>query len=104
MSFEFSQSLEEGKYDFTGQKDIGGFLCRLAAGKRNVCDRSSRTVCLCGSGMGDYLGVVEEEKTSSFQNRIRIYGKRVEIVYEEVGKQLTDLQISKGGNNAYGTG
>ena len=44
---------EEGKYDFTGQKDI--------AGKRNVCDRSSRTVCLCRVGDG-WIALVVVEK------------------------------------------
>ena len=59
---------EEGKYDFTGQKDIAAF-CRMA--------------------QENGMYVIEQDP---------YYMERVKLFMNEVGKQLADLQISKGGN------
>lgn len=86
-----------GKFDFTGNKDIAKF-CRLA--QRHgmyVIVRPGPYVCAEWEmgGLPWWLLKKEDVKLRSLDS---YYMERVGLFMNEVGKQLADLQISRGGN------
>ena len=88
---------EEGKYDFTGQKDIAAF-CRLAQENgMYVIVRPGPYVCAEWE-MGGLPWWLLKKKDIKLREQDPYYMERVKLFMNEVGKQLTDLQISKGGN------
>lgn len=88
---------EEGKYDFTGQKDIAAF-CRLAQENgMYVIVRPGPYVCAEWE-MGGLPWWLLKKKDIRLREQDPYYMERVNLFMNEVGKQLADLQISKGGN------
>ena len=88
---------EEGKYDFTGQKDIAAF-CRLAQENgMYVIGRPGPYVCAEWE-MGGLPWWLLKKKDIKLREQDPYYMERVKLFMNEVGKQLADLQISKGGN------
>lgn len=88
---------EEGKYDFTGQKDIAAF-CRLAQENgMYVIVRPGPYVCAEWE-MGGLPWWLLKKKDIKLREQDPYYMERVKLFMNEVGKQLADLQISKGGN------
>ena len=88
---------EEGKYDFTGQKDIAAF-CRLAQENgMYVIVRPGPYVCAEWE-MGGLPWWLLKKKDIKLREQDPYYMERVKLFMNEVGKQLTDLQINKGGN------
>lgn len=76
------------------------YSCVLPFGSRewNVCHSASRTLCLCGMGNGRLALVAAEEEGYQTSRARPILHGTCETLLNEVGKQLADLQISKGGN------
>lgn len=88
---------EEGKYDFTGQKDIAEF-CRLA--QKNgmyVIVRPGPYVCAEWE-MGGLPWWLLKKKDIGLRVQDPYYMERTKLFMNEVGKQLADQQISNGGN------
>lgn len=88
---------EEGKFDFTGQKDIAAF-CKLAQ-KHDmyVIVRPGPYVCAEWE-MGGLPWWLLKKKDIKLREQDPYYMERTKIFMNEVGKQLSDLQITKGGN------
>ncbi|MDH6310538.1 beta-galactosidase [Dysgonomonas sp. PFB1-18] len=88
---------EEGKYDFSGQKDIVAF-CRMAQ-KHDmyVIVRPGPYVCAEWE-MGGLPWWLLKKKDIKLREQDPYYMERTKLFMNEVGKQLADLQISKGGN------
>jgi len=88
---------EEGKYDFSGQKDIAAF-CKLAQ-KHDmyVIVRPGPYVCAEWE-MGGLPWWLLKKKDIKLREQDPYYMERTKLFMNEVGKQLADLQISKGGN------
>lgn len=88
---------EEGKYDFSGQKDIAAF-CKLAQ-KHDmyVIVRPGPYVCAEWE-MGGLPWWLLKKKDIKLREQDPYFMERTKLFMNEVGKQLADLQISKGGN------
>lgn len=88
---------EEGKYDFSGQKDIAAF-CKLAQ-KHDmyVIVRPGPYVCAEWE-MGGLPWWLLKKKDIKLREQDPYYMERTKLFMNEVGKQLSDLQITKGGN------
>jgi beta-galactosidase len=88
---------EEGKYDFSGQKDIAAF-CKLAQ-KHDmyVIVRPGPYVCAEWE-MGGLPWWLLKKKDIKLREQDPYYMERTKLFMNEVGKQLADLQITKGGN------
>lgn len=88
---------EEGKYDFSGQKDIAAF-CKLAQEHdMYVIVRPGPYVCAEWE-MGGLPWWLLKKKDIKLREQDPYYMERTKLFMNEVGKQLADLQISKGGN------
>lgn len=88
---------EEGKYDFSGQKDLAAF-CKLA--QKNgmyVIVRPGPYVCAEWE-MGGLPWWLLKKKDIKLREQDTYYMERTQLFMNEVGKQLSDLQITKGGN------
>ena len=88
---------QEGQYDFSGQKDIAAF-CKLAQ-KHDmyVIVRPGPYVCAEWE-MGGLPWWLLKKKDIRLREQDPYYMERTKLFMNEVGKQLGDLQISKGGN------
>lgn len=88
---------EEGQYDFSGQKDIAAF-CKLAQ-KHGlyVIVRPGPYVCAEWE-MGGLPWWLLKKKDIKLREQDPYYMERTELFMNEVGKQLSDLQITRGGN------
>lgn len=88
---------EEGKYDFSGQKDIATF-CKLAQ-KHDmyVIVRPGPYVCAEWE-MGGLPWWLLKKKDIKLREQDPYYMERTKLFMNEVGKQLAGLQITKGGN------
>ena len=88
---------EEGKFDFTGNKDIAKF-CRLAQKHgMYVIVRPGPYVCAEWE-MGGLPWWLLKKDDVQLRSLDPYYMERVRIFMKEVGKQLADLQITRGGN------
>lgn len=88
---------EEGKFDFTGNKDIAKF-CRLAQKHgMYVIVRPGPYVCAEWE-MGGLPWWLLKKQDIQLRSLDSYYMERVGIFMKEVGKQLADLQITRGGN------
>lgn len=88
---------EEGKFDFTGNKDIAKF-CRLAQKHgMYVIVRPGPYVCAEWE-MGGLPWWLLKKQDVQLRSLDLYYMERVGIFMKEVGKQLADLQITRGGN------
>lgn len=88
---------EEGKFDFSGNKDIAAF-CRLAQKHgMYVIVRPGPYVCAEWE-MGGLPWWLLKKQDIQLRSLDPYYMERVKIFMKEVGKQLADLQISRGGN------
>lgn len=88
---------EEGKYDFEGQKDIAAF-CRLAQKHHlYVIVRPGPYVCAEWE-MGGLPWWLLKKKDIKLRKLDSYYMDRVGLFMNQVGKELADLQITKGGN------
>lgn len=88
---------EEGKFDFSGQKDIAAF-CRL--GQENgmyIIVRPGPYVCAEWE-MGGLPWWLLKKKNIKLREHDSYFMERVQLFMDEIGKQLADLQISRGGN------
>lgn len=88
---------EEGKYDFSGQKDIASF-CKLAQEQgMYVIVRPGPYVCAEWE-MGGLPWWLLKKKDIKLREQDPYYMERTKLFMNEVGKQLSGLQITKGGN------
>ncbi|MDH6342203.1 beta-galactosidase [Parabacteroides sp. PFB2-12] len=88
---------EEGQYDFTGQKDIAAF-CRLAQQYGlNVIVRPGPYVCAEWE-MGGLPWWLLKKKDIKLREADPYFMERTRLFMNEVGKQLADQQITRGGN------
>ena len=88
---------EEGKFDFTGNNDIAAF-CRLAQKHgMYVIVRPGPYVCAEWE-MGGLPWWLLKKKDIRLREQDPYFMERVEIFEKEVGKQLADLQLARGGN------
>lgn len=88
---------QEGKFDFTGQKDLAEF-CRLA--QKNgmyVIVRPGPYVCAEWE-MGGLPWWLLKKADIQLRENDPYYLSRTKIFMKEVGKQLSSLQITRGGN------
>ena len=88
---------EEGQFDFSGQKDIAAF-CKLAQ-KHDmyVIIRPGPYVCAEWE-MGGLPWWLLKKKDIRLREQDPYFMERTELFMNEVGKQLSDLQITNGGN------
>ncbi len=88
---------KEGEYDFTGNNDVAKF-CRLAQ-KHGlyVIVRPGPYVCAEWE-MGGLPWWLLKKDDIGLRVQAPYYMERTRLFMNEVGKQLSDLQISKGGN------
>lgn len=88
---------EEGKYDFSGQKDIAAF-CRLAQ-KHDmyVIVRPGPYVCAEWE-MGGLPWWLLKKEDIKLREQDPYFMERTKLFMNEVGKQLADMQITEGGN------
>lgn len=88
---------QEGEFDFSGQKDIAAF-CRLAQ-KHDmyVIVRPGPYVCAEWE-MGGLPWWLLKKKDIRLREQDSYYMERTRLFMTEVGKQLSELQITKGGN------
>ncbi len=88
---------EEGKYDFEGQKDIAAF-CRLAQKHHlYVIVRPGPYVCAEWE-MGGLPWWLLKKQDIKLRKLDSYYMDRVGLFMNQVGKELADLQITRGGN------
>ena len=88
---------EEGKFDFSGQKDIAAF-CRLAQENgMYIIVRPGPYVCAEWE-MGGLPWWLLKKKDIKLREHDSYFMERVQLFMDEIGKQLADLQISRGGN------
>ncbi len=88
---------QPGKFDFSGNKDIAKF-CRLAQKHgMYVIVRPGPYVCAEWE-MGGLPWWLLKKKDVQLRTLDPYYMERVRIFMNEVGKQLADLQLSRGGN------
>lgn len=88
---------EEGKFDFSGQKDIAAF-CRLAQENgMYIIVRPGPYVCAEWE-MGGLPWWLLKKKDIKLREHDPYFMERVQLFMDEIGKQLAGLQISRGGN------
>ena len=88
---------KEGEFDFKGQNDIAAF-CRLAQ-KHGMYIMLRPGPYVCSEWeMGGLPWWLLKKKDIKLREQDPYYMERVKLFMNEVGKQLADLQISKGGN------
>lgn len=88
---------EEGKYDFSGQKDIAEF-CKLAQDQNMyVIVRPGPYVCAEWE-MGGLPWWLLKKKDIKLREQDPYFMERTKLFMNEVGKQLANQQITKGGN------
>lgn len=88
---------EEGKYDFSGNKDVAEF-CRLAQKHgMYVIVRPGPYVCAEWEMRGLPWWLLKKQDIR-LREQDPYFMERTKLFMNEVGKQLADLQISKGGN------
>ncbi|NDW17822.1 beta-galactosidase [Dysgonomonas sp. 216] len=88
---------EEGQFDFSGQKDIAAF-CRLAQEYgMYVIVRPGPYVCAEWE-MGGLPWWLLKKKDIKLREQDPYFMERTKIFMNEVGKQLADQQITRGGN------
>ncbi len=88
---------QPGRFDFTGNKDIAAF-CRLAQQQgMYVIVRPGPYVCAEWE-MGGLPWWLLKKKDVSLRTLDPYYMQRVGRFMQEVGKQLADLQLARGGN------
>lgn len=88
---------QEGQFDFTGNKDLAAF-CRFAQKHgMYVIVRPGPYVCAEWE-MGGLPWWLLKKDDVQLRSRDPYYMERVKIFMNEVGKQLADLQITRGGN------
>ncbi len=88
---------EEGKFDFTGQKDIAAF-CKLAQKHgMYVIIRPGPYVCAEWE-MGGLPWWLLKKKDIKLREQDPYFMERTRLFMNEVGKQLADQQITRGGN------
>ena len=88
---------QEGKFDFTGNNDIAAF-CRLAQKHgMYIIVRPGPYVCAEWE-MGGLPWWLLKKKDIRLRENDPYFLERVEIFEKEVGKQLADLQLARGGN------
>ncbi|MBP1612806.1 MAG: bga 1 [Bacteroidetes bacterium] len=88
---------EEGEYDFKGQKDIAAF-CRLAQKHHlYVIVRPGPYVCAEWE-MGGLPWWLLKKQDIKLRKLDSYYMDRVGLFMNQVGKELADLQITRGGN------
>ena len=88
---------EEGKFDFSGQKDIAAF-CRLAQENgMYIIVRPGPYVCAEWE-MGGLPWWLLKKKDIKLREHDSYFMERVQLFMDEIGTQLADLQISRGGN------
>lgn len=88
---------KEGKYDFSGNKDVAEF-CRLAQKHgMYVIVRPGPYVCAEWE-MGGLPWWLLKKQDIRLREQDPYFMERTKLFMNEVGKQLADLQISKGGN------
>lgn len=88
---------EEGKFDFSGQKDIAAF-CRLTQENgMYIIVRPGPYVCAEWE-MGGLPWWLLKKKDIKLREHDSYFMERVQLFMDEIGKQLADLQISRGGN------
>lgn len=87
----------EGEYDFSGQKDIAAF-CKLAQ-KHDmyIIVRPGPYVCAEWE-MGGLPWWLLKKEDIGLREQDPYYMERTRLFMNEVGKQLADLQIARGGN------
>ncbi len=88
---------QEGKFDFKGQKDIAEF-CKLAQKHHlYVIVRPGPYVCAEWE-MGGLPWWLLKKKDIKLREQDPYYMERVRLFMNKVGKELADLQITRGGN------
>lgn len=88
---------QEGQFDFTGNKDLAAF-CHLAQKHgMYVIVRPGPYVCAEWE-MGGLPWWLLKKEDVQLRSKDSYYIERVRIFMNEVGKQLADLQITRGGN------
>lgn len=88
---------QEGVFDFTGNNDIAAF-CRLAQKHgMYIIVRPGPYVCAEWE-MGGLPWWLLKKKDIRLREQDPYFMERVEIFEKEVGKQLADLQLARGGN------
>lgn len=88
---------EPGKFDFSGNNDIAAF-CRLAQKHgMYIIVRPGPYVCAEWE-MGGLPWWLLQKKDIRLRERDPYFMERVKIFENEVGKQLADLQLARGGN------
>ena len=88
---------QEGQFDFTGNNDLAAF-CRLAQKHgMYVIVRPGPYVCAEWE-MGGLPWWLLKKEDVQLRSQDPYYMERVKIFMNEVGKQLADLQITRGGN------
>lgn len=88
---------QKGEFDFTGQKDIATF-CRLAQKHgMYVIVRPGPYVCAEWE-MGGLPWWLLQKQDIKLREQDPYFMERTKIFMNEVGKQLADLQITRGGN------
>lgn len=86
-----------GQFDFSGQNDIAGF-CRLAQKHgMYIIVRPGPYVCAEWE-MGGLPWWLLKKKDIALRTNDPYFMERVSIYMKEMGKQLADLQVSRGGN------
>lgn len=89
--------MEEGSYDFKGQKDIASF-CQLAQKHgMYVIVRPGPYVCAEWE-MGGLPWWLLKKKDIGLREQDPYYMERTRLFMNEVGSELADLQITRGGN------
>lgn len=89
--------MEEGKFDFSGQKDISAF-CRMAQeNDMYVIIRPGPYVCAEWE-MGGLPWWLLKKKDIKLREQDPYFMERTRIYMNEVGKQLAKQQITRGGN------
>ncbi len=88
---------EEGKFDFTGQKDIAAFCDLAQQYGMYVIVRPGPYVCAEWE-MGGLPWWLLKKEDIRLREQDPYYMERTRLFMNEVGKQLTDRQITRGGN------
>ena len=88
---------QEGKFDFTGNNDIAAFCSLAQKHGMYIIVRPGPYVCAEWE-MGGLPWWLLKKKDIRLRENDPYFLERVEIFEREVGKQLADLQLSRGGN------
>ena len=88
---------EEGQFDFTGQNDIAAF-CRLAQ-KHGMYIMLRPGPYVCSEWeMGGLPWWLLKKKDIKLRTNDAYFLERTKLFMNEIGKELADLQVSRGGN------